>query len=183
MNETSPRRPRIALWLAVVMPGLLTAATGVGAGDLATAGLVGSRLGLGVLWAVPLGAFLKFVLTEGLARWQLVTGTTVLEGAMREWRRTVRLLFPLYLVPWSFFVGSALVSACGVTAQAIFPVFDDPVRGKIVYGIAQSLLGLVLVRVGGLQAVRARDGRLRRRDVRHRGGDGRHGSAPTGGLS
>ncbi len=43
---------------------MLIAATGVGAGDLATAGLAGSKLGLAVLWAVLLGAMLKFVLTR-----------------------------------------------------------------------------------------------------------------------
>ena len=147
----SPRPPRLGLWLALIMPGLLTAATGVGAGDLATASLVGRKLGLAILWAVPLGAFLKFVLTEGLMRWQLATDSTLLEGAMGQWRRVVRLVFPLYLLPWTFFVGAALVSACGVAMHAMFPIFDDPVHGKIVYGILQSLLGLVLVRLGGFK--------------------------------
>jgi Mn2+/Fe2+ NRAMP family transporter len=151
MSDETANRPRLSIWLAMIMPGLLTAATGVGAGDLATAGLVGSRLGLTILWAVPVGAFLKFVLTEGLTRWQLATNMTVLEGAMAQWRGAVRLLFPLYLIPWSFFVGSALISACGVTMQAILPLFDNPVHGKIVYGILQSLLGLFLVRLGGFK--------------------------------
>ncbi len=148
MNE---RPSRLGLWLAIVMPGILTAATGVGAGDLATASLVGSHLGLAILWSVPLGAFLKYVLTEGLTRWQLTTGTTLLEGVMDQWRPVVRLLFPLYLLPWTFFVGAALVSACGVTMQAICPLFADPVHGKIVYGILHSLLGFALVRLGGFR--------------------------------
>ena len=50
----------------MIGPGLLVAATGVGAGDLATASIAGSKLGVTILWAVLLGAFLKFVLTEGL---------------------------------------------------------------------------------------------------------------------
>ena len=58
-------------------PGLLLAATGVGGGDLATGSFVGSLLGTVVLWAVVVGAFLKFVVTEGIARWQLATGTDV----------------------------------------------------------------------------------------------------------
>ena len=40
-------------------PGLLVAATGVGAGDLATAAFTGSHLGPAVLWAVLVGAALK----------------------------------------------------------------------------------------------------------------------------
>ena len=67
--------------LAVIGPGLLVAATGVGAGDLATASFTGSLLGTAVLWAVVIGAFLKFVVTEGLARWQLATGETLLWAA------------------------------------------------------------------------------------------------------
>ena len=60
----------------MIGPGLLLAATGVGGGDLATGSIVGSLLGPTVLWAVVVGAFLKFVVTEGIARWQLATGET-----------------------------------------------------------------------------------------------------------
>ena len=70
--------------LAIVGPGLLVAATGIGAGDLATASFAGSYLGTTVLWAAVVGAFLKFVVTEGLARWQLATGTTLLEGVVEH---------------------------------------------------------------------------------------------------
>ena len=67
--------------LTIIGPGILVAATGVGAGDLATATFTGTKLGLAILWAVVLGAFFKFVLNEGLTRWQLATGDTLLEGA------------------------------------------------------------------------------------------------------
>ena len=101
--------------LHVIGPGLIVAATGVGAGDLATAGFAGTHLGTAVLWAVGLGAFLKFVLTEGLARWQLATGETILEGAVRRLGPIARIVFVLYLLPWTFFVGAALISASGRT--------------------------------------------------------------------
>lgn len=135
--------------LAILGPGILVAATGVGAGDLATGSLAGSIVGVGVLWAVVLGAALKFVLNEGIARWQLVTGDTLLEGCMTHLGRAFQVCFLIYLLPWSFFVGSALMGACGVTAGAILPVFDDPSSAKVVFGIAHSALGLVLVRAGG----------------------------------
>jgi Mn2+/Fe2+ NRAMP family transporter len=135
--------------LTLIGPGLLVAATGVGAGDLATASFTGSRLGVAVLWAVVLGAFLKFVLNEGLARWQLATGQTLLEGAVRHLGRPVEYAFLAYLLLWSFFVGQALISACGVAAHALLPVFADARDGKIVFGIVHSLAGLVLVRLGG----------------------------------
>jgi Mn2+/Fe2+ NRAMP family transporter len=128
---------------------LLVAATGVGAGDLATAAFTGSRLGVVVLWAVLLGAFLKLVMNEGLARWQLATGETLLEGALRRFGRPAHLVFGAYFLLWSFFVGSALMSACGVAAHAIVPVFSDAATGKVVFGVASSLLGVALVLAGG----------------------------------
>jgi len=135
--------------LAVIGPGFLVAATGVGAGDLGTAGFAGSEIGLAVLWAVVLGAFLKFVLNEGLARWQLATGDTLLEGSMAHLGRPFQVAFLLYLLPWTFCVGSALMSACGVTLHSIFPVFSSVTTGKVVFGIASSLAGLILVQLGG----------------------------------
>ncbi len=135
--------------LVVIGPGLLVAATGVGAGDLATGGFAGSKLGLAVLWAVVLGALLKFVLNEGLARWQLATGETLLAGAVHRLGRPVSVIFILYLLPWSFFVGAALISACGVTMAAILPVWDDPARGKLFFGALHSLVGVVLIWSGG----------------------------------
>lgn len=141
-----PQRPPL---LSLVLPGFLVAATGVGAGDLATASFSGSQLGLAVLWAVVVGGVLKFTLTEGLARWQLATGKTFLEGVSCHFSPVVGWLFLPYLFLWSFFVGSALMSACGVTLHAIFPVFGEASHAKMVFGALCSLIGLGLVLTGG----------------------------------
>lgn len=138
------RRPLIAL----VGPGLLLAASGVGAGDLAGGAFAGMKLGTAVLWAVVIGAGFKFVITEGLARWQLATGTTLLEGAVLRLGRSVQWFFLVYLLIWTFGVGASLISACGVAAHALVPVFADPDHGKIAWGIVHSLVGVVLVQVG-----------------------------------
>ncbi len=130
-------------------PGLLLAATGVGGGDLATGSFVGGLLGTAVLWAVLVGALLKFVVTEGLARWQLATGDTLIEGAFARLGPAIVWLFLPYLLLWSFFVGSAQMSACGVALHAMFPVFDDARSGKIAFGIVSGLVGLALVWYGG----------------------------------
>ena len=135
--------------VSIIGPGLLVAATGIGAGDLATASFAGSNLGTAVLWAALAGAFLKFVANEGLARWQLATGTTLLEGVVRHFGRLAGWAFLAYLVFWTFFVASALMSACGVTLHALIPVFEDARNGKIVFGILSSLIGVVLVVKGG----------------------------------
>ena len=130
-------------------PGLLLAATGVGAGDLATAAFAGGHLGTTVLWAVILGALLKFILNEGLARWQLASGESFLEGIARHGGRIWLWLFLPYLLLWSYFVGAALISACGVAAHALLPVFDDAVTGKRAWGSLHALAGLLLVWFGG----------------------------------
>jgi Mn2+/Fe2+ NRAMP family transporter len=145
-DRKSARRVPLILMIG---PGLLLAATGVGAGDLATGSFVGGLLGTAVLWAVVIGAFFKFVVTEGLARWQLATGETLVEGVVTRLGRVVLWCFLPYLLLWSFFVGSALMSATGVTLHAMMPIFEDAARGKLVFGIAASLVGLVLVWVGG----------------------------------
>src|SRR5688500_3786066 len=116
--------PRRSL-LRTMGPGLLLAATGVGSGDLATASIVGGMLGVGVLWAALVGCALKFVVTEGLARWQLATGETLIEGAVRRLGRSVIWVFLPFLLLWSYFVGSAQMSASGVTLHAMFPVFEE----------------------------------------------------------
>jgi len=149
-NPTGSGRRR---WLSAYGPGLLVAATGVGAGDLATASIAGSKLGTSVLWAVLLGAALKWLLNEGVARWQLATGTTLLEGAVLHLGRPTSWLFLAYLTIWSLAVGRALAAACGVTTHALLPIFDDPATGKIVFGALHGVGGVVLVLVGGFRLI------------------------------
>ena len=137
------------LSLTAIGPGLLLAATGVGGGDMATGTFVGSLLGTAVLWAVVVGAFLKFVVTEGIARWQLATGNTFLEGLVGTLGPAVIWVFLPYLLLWTLFVGSAQMSACGIALYALFPFFDDPDHGKIIFGMICSLVGIGLVLKGG----------------------------------
>ncbi len=49
-----------------VGPGLLAAATGVGAGDLVATMVAGARFGTVLLWAAVLGTVLKLALAEGV---------------------------------------------------------------------------------------------------------------------
>lgn len=136
--------------LKLIGPGILIAATGVGAGDLATAAFTGSHLGVTILWAVLLGAFLKFVITEGLARWQLATGETLLEGVCHRYGKAVDYFFLAYLLVWTLFVSVSLMSACGVAMHAILP-WMDPSTDKVFYGIVQSGIAVGLVLWGGYQ--------------------------------
>ncbi len=141
-----------AMW-TIIVPGLLVAATGVGAGDLATAAFTGGELGTAILWAVVLGAAMKWVVTEGLARWQLATGRTYLEGCVGELGRWSIELLLIYLLFWSMTVAVALMSACGAAAHALVPLpGSNPVQDKVIYGILHSVLGLILLRVSRFEA-------------------------------
>ena len=61
----------------IVGPGLVVAATGVGAADMVATLVAGSRYGYGLLWAVVLGVILKIILVEGAGRFTLATGRTI----------------------------------------------------------------------------------------------------------
>ncbi len=142
MTEPPPRQ-RIRDAARTIGPGLAIAATGVGAGDLLAAMFAGADFGAALLWVIVVGAALKLGLNEGVARWQLATGTTLLEGWCRHLGWPVKAYFLLYLVVWSFIVAGGLMSACGVAAHAVWPVLN--IRS---WAIAQSLAALALVWFG-----------------------------------
>lgn len=119
------------------------AATGVGAGDVVAASVAGARYGVVILWAALAGALAKYVLNEGVARWQLATGTTLLEGWFQHLPRPVLVGFGGYLVLWSFMVAGAMMAACGLAAHAMFP--SVPVG---VFGAWHAVVAAGLVLIG-----------------------------------
>jgi Mn2+/Fe2+ NRAMP family transporter len=129
--------------LVAIGPGIAIAATGVGAGDLLAAMLAGANFGTALMWVVVVGAVLKLGLNEGVARWQLATGTTLLEGWCRHLGWPIKIYFFAYLVLWGFIVAGGLMSACGVAAHALWPVLS--IRS---WAIVHSLAALSLVVVG-----------------------------------
>jgi Mn2+/Fe2+ NRAMP family transporter len=131
----------------MIGPGLVLAATGVGVGDLVAASVAGARFGHALMWAVVVGALLKFVLSEGLARWQLATGTTLVEGWVTHLGGWVRYLFLGYLIIWSFIVGGALVNACGIAAHALAPGWSFERWGTV-----HSLVAAAVVLLGGYRS-------------------------------
>ena len=88
-------------WCSVIGPGILVAATGVGAGDLLTASMAGSKVGLGILWAAVVGALLKWTLNEGIARWQMATETALLEGWVTRLGSWIQWVFLAYFFIWT----------------------------------------------------------------------------------
>ncbi len=128
---------------SILGPGFAVAATGIGAGDVVAAAVSGAQFGTVVLWAAVVGAVLKFVLNEGIARWQLATGTTLLEGWGAHLHRFVLVGFMVYLVLWTFVVAGALIAACGLAAHAVVPGVS-----VAAWGVMHSLVALVLVFLG-----------------------------------
>ncbi len=151
MKKAAKAKEKNASWYSRVVLGLIVAATGVGAGDLITASLAGSEVGLVVLWAAVVGAILKWGLNEGLARWQMATRKTLLEGWLAHLGRVVHWIFFIYFLVWSYSVGGALINACGVAGAGLLPL-GQPATSKIIWGILHSLAGLLLVWVGGFRA-------------------------------
>lgn len=119
----------------IVGPGIVVAATGVGAGDLVAAAKAGAAYGMPVLWTAAVGAVLKFALAEGVARWQLATGSTVLEGWAARLGTVVQALFLAYLALWSLIVAAALMAACGLATHALVPAVPVAVGGAL-HGLA-----------------------------------------------
>lgn len=128
-------------WPAVG-PGLIVAATGVGAGDLVAALVAGTNFGLVFLWAIIIGAILKFALNEGVGRYHLLTGKTILEGwhSMGLWATSY---FGVYSVIWGFVYGAAATSSCALALSALFPVLP-----LWVWAVISGLLGFLLTWMG-----------------------------------
>ena len=108
------KTPTSLSFLKMAGPGLVVAATGIGSGDVVSATVGGARYGVMLLWAIAVGAFFKFVLSEGIARFQLATGQTVVEGWASYLPAWVKIYFAIYLVLWTVAVSAALTNATGL---------------------------------------------------------------------
>jgi Mn2+/Fe2+ NRAMP family transporter len=131
--------------LKLAGPGLIVAAAGIGSGDVVSATVGGAKYGVILLWGVALGAFFKFVLTEGIARWQLATGSTVVEGWAEHLPAWVNIYFGAYLVVWTVAVSAALTNATGLgIANLTGGAISQPWGA-----VAHSLFGFAFVWFGG----------------------------------
>ena len=131
----------------LIGPGLLVAAAGIGAGDIVSSTMAASAHGLRLLWVVALAAFLKCVLNEGIARWQLASGMTAIEGWTAHLPWWVRVYFAFYLVIWTISVSAALTSASGLGIATLTSGAVPRSWGAI----AHSLAGCAVVLAGGFK--------------------------------
>jgi Mn2+/Fe2+ NRAMP family transporter len=128
--------------LKLMGPGLVLAAGGVGAGDLVTSLVAGTRFGTTLIWVIVLGALIKLSLVEGLGRWYMATGTTILEGwhSISRWASGY---FVVYLCLVIFFYGAAVTSAAALAAAAMFPGVLPVWGWAVIHGVAGFIILLI----------------------------------------
>ncbi|MGH3344474.1 MAG: Nramp family divalent metal transporter [Carbonactinosporaceae bacterium] len=124
-------------------PGLVAAATGVGAGDLVASLVAGSKYGYTLLWAVILGVIVKLAIGEAVGRWHLASGGTLLQGFASLGRWTAWYFGP-YAIVFGFVYGGAIMSATALPLNAMFPVLS-----VTSWAVLAGLVGLVMVLIGG----------------------------------
>ncbi|MGX1880948.1 Nramp family divalent metal transporter [Streptomyces sp. NPDC055287] len=132
-------QPRKSSW-KYIGPGIVVAATGVGAGDLVATLIAGSKFGYTLMWAAVIGCVVKISLAEAAGRWHLATGRTLFEGwrSLGQW---TTVYFAIYVVVWGFVYGATAMSSSALPIVALFP--DGP--SLKVWAIVTGLVGLVFV--------------------------------------
>ncbi|MFC9653932.1 MULTISPECIES: Nramp family divalent metal transporter [unclassified Streptomyces] len=132
-------RPRKSSW-TYIGPGIVVAATGVGAGDLVATLIAGSKFGHTLMWAAVIGCVVKISLAEATGRWHLATGRTLFEG-WRSLGRWTTVYFAVYVLVWGFVYGATAMSSSALPIVALFP--DGP--GLKTWAVITGLIGLVFV--------------------------------------
>lgn len=140
LDQVSTRKWRI------IGPGLLVAATGIGAGDLVATLVAGSRYGYTLLWAAVIGCVIKIFLVEGAGRFSLSTGKTIFQGWKSLGRWTTWYFGP-YILIWGFVYGAAAMSSSALPLVALFPGVDLKI-----FAIAMGVAGGLVVWFGRYSA-------------------------------
>ncbi|GAA4363477.1 Nramp family divalent metal transporter [Nocardioides caricicola] len=140
-DDTAVLSERPPKW-KVVGPGLVVAATGVGAADLVATLVAGAKFGYTLLWVAVLGAVIKVVLVEGAGRYSLATGRTIFEG----WRSLgvwTTWYFAPYIVVWGLVYGATAMSSSALPLVALFPDLSLRWTAMVI-----GVVGLLLVWFG-----------------------------------
>lgn len=126
----------------VIGPGLVVAATGVGAADMVATLVAGSRYGYALFWAVIVGVILKIVLVEGAGRYTLATGKTIFEG-WRTLGRWTTWYFGPYIMIWGFVYGATAMSSAALPLAALFPGVH-----LTIWAVLMGVAGFIMVWFG-----------------------------------
>lgn len=138
-TEAELNEPKVKPSWKKIGPGIVAAATGVGAADLVATLTAGSRYGYMLVWAIVVGVLMKILLVEGVGRYYLSTGKTIFQG----WRTLgpwTSWYFGPYILIWGIVYGATAMSSTALPLAALFPAVDLKV-----FAIAAGLIGLALV--------------------------------------
>lgn len=135
----------------LIGPGIVAAATGVGAGDLVATLIAGSMFGYALLWAAVAGTLLKISLAEAVGRWALASGRTIFDGwsslgpgwfaGRLNW---ATLYFGVYVVLWGFVYGATAMTASALPLAALLDGTAMALDLKT-WAMICGVVGLVLV--------------------------------------
>ncbi|MDP3368784.1 MAG: Nramp family divalent metal transporter [Brevundimonas sp.] len=135
----------------LIGPGIVAAATGVGAGDLVATLVAGSMFGYALLWAAVAGTLLKISLAEGVSRWSLASGRTIFDGwsslgpglfgGRLNWASAY---FGVYVVIWGFVYGATAMTASALPLAALLDGTAMALDLKT-WAMICGVVGLVLV--------------------------------------
>ncbi len=135
----------------LIGPGIVAAATGVGAGDLVATLIAGSMFGYALLWAAVAGTLLKISLAEAVGRWALASGRTIFDGwsslgpgwfdGRLNW---ASLYFGVYVVLWGFVYGATAMTASALPLAALLDGTAMALDLKT-WAMICGVVGLVLV--------------------------------------
>jgi Mn2+/Fe2+ NRAMP family transporter len=136
--------------LGLVGPGLIWSSEMIGSGEVILTTRVGSILGIGVMWAIILGIFLKYMIGLGGARYTICTG----EGMIDMF---ARIPGPKNWVVWTVLIVqfiSATVSIGSIaTAAGIFISHMLPISSYL-GGWIISIFALIVAWSGGFKVLR-----------------------------
>ena len=124
---------------SIIGPGIVVAATGVGAGDLVATLVAGSNYNYALLWAVIAGTVMKIVLVEGAGRYSLATGNTIFAG-WRSLGRWTTWYFGPYIVIWGFVYGATAMLSSALPLASLMQAV--PLQ---VWAVLTGLIGFALV--------------------------------------
>ena len=144
MSQAAPptTTPAAAPRWRLVGPGIVVAATGVGAGDLVATLIAGGRFGYALLWAAVVGCVVKISLAEAVGRFHLATGSTMFAG-WRSLGTWTTVYFAVYVVVWGFVYGAAAMTSSALPLAALLPALDLKA-----WAVLSGLAGLALVWFG-----------------------------------
>lgn len=142
LELSTPKKITLKNKLSVIGPGIVLAATGIGAGDLVTATTAGADFGITLVWAAIIGVGLKYILTEGVGRWTLATSKTILEGWRLLGRWTMGYFF-VYVILFGLIYGAAIATACAIMMHAMLPIMP-----LWAWAILHSIAGFLIIWYG-----------------------------------